>query len=1002
MHDRLRSDTEVNPSKKIGFVQRLSFKMGLGVVLFIILVMAANYYVLQTRGREVIVEQADKLNQKIGQTITLKLRERLAATESLTTALANLGIALQKNTTEFHQVIPFLIAQAGMEQLIAGGGIWPEPGAFIKGVDRQSFFWGRNSKGELEFYDNYNDPAGKGYHHEEWYVPARFLRKGEVYWSKSYRDPYSLEPMVTCTVPMWNDEGFQGVATIDLKLIGLSDFMAKQAELIGGYAFAVDRNNRLLSFPDAGNGLSVSARFRGTDHTRYPTVQELALSHPEFSNIEAVLNELDDRYQARVSDSSAEKLRALSQKIASASYQIDEYEAANIAAVLLGRHYLPSSNKYFSSVLDPVLNEPVSVSVFAMPDTGWKVIIAMPARYAKVAVAQIKSQMLSLLFVLVVLAAILFGLFFNTAFLSSVSRLTSQIRRLVSREDYVTRLRVEGSDELAHLASWFNIRTAQLSDVLNVLRAKNQALEEARKDAEQANRSKNVFLASMSHEIRTPMNAIIGMSEVLERTSLEPDQENYVSIMSTSAQALLSLINDIMDFSKVEANQLDLEQIPFDLRKALDDCADLIAFQANEKNLEFVYFMSPDINRHVIGDPGRLRQIILNLASNAVKFTSTGRVELWIEPTSQNAQTVNILIEVRDTGIGLSEQAQSSLFMPFAQGDNSTTRKHGGSGLGLTISQHLSALMGGRIEFRSEEGVGTTFTFNLKLAVESGKNWDSPLVLRSDVADRPRNKVLILGQSQYQVAVIERYVSALGYEAVELGAFHHWVAELEKCSEQDILSICCDEGLLGDPNALADRLPTNLKRHQMIVLGVRHQRFEVKIVKQMDLPVLFASQPLKFDALRALIETNNNSREMQDGQLIAKAPKPDLDLQALSHKRLLVVEDNKVNQQVILLMLKKLGLKADVANDGVEALEIVQYQHYDMILMDWQMPRMDGLEATRRIRAGRHNPKQVIIAVTANAMSGDVEKCLNAGMNDYISKPIRRDRLISLLTQWLH
>lgn len=973
-------------TKPSSFFQRLSFRMGVGVCVFVILVMLANYYVTQTRGREVIVEQVNKLNTKIGEAIVLKLNERLSATESLTTSLANLSLLLPKDESMFRRVMPNLIENAGMKNLIAGGGIWPEPYAFDENVERQSFFWGRNEHGVLKFYDEYNNPDGNGYHHEEWYVPARYMEKGQVYWSKSYMDPYSREPMVTCMVPMWDDKGFHGVATIDLKLAGLSEFMAEQAKLIGGYALVVDRNNRLLSSPDIDENYFELSIGEG----EFPTMYALAMHNSGFKELSKILIDIDEALLKKVNLSKTDNLFELTKRISEDSYQIDVAEASMIAAMLLGERYLLQEENYALLNSDPILREPVSVRVFTMLNTNWKLVVAMPLKYTDEAVSEITDSMSELLVILLLLSAIFYGMFFKTAFLSPVNRMTSQVRKLVSQEDYVAKLNIDGADELSRLAGWFNIRTAQLSDVLDKLNVKNNALDEALLESDQTNRTKNIFLASMSHDIRTPMNAIVGMSELLEKSELGLEESNYVRVINSSAQALLLLINDIMDFSKIEANQLNLEKIPFNLRQIVDDCADLINFQALEKNLEFIYFLSPKINPHLMGDPSRIRQIILNLAGNALKFTASGRVELWIESTHQTDETVNLHIDIMDTGIGLSASGEENIFMPFSQGDDSITRKFGGTGLGLTISKHLADLMGGSIQYRSVENIGTTFTFSVKLNTQDKLQKTHP----EPAGRHEKNRLLVLGQNNFQNEVIERYAEAVNYECKICSTLQSWLSALEHCESNSCVSLCDDLALLGDLTRLTKTLPPKLDQHRMIILKSPNDASwsDLKVLAP-ELNILTITSPLKFDVFSKLLNLDSNIEPAASGEKVL--------LSSFNYKKILVVEDNIVNQQIIVIMLRHMGLNADVVNDGIEAVEALQTKTYDLILMDWQMPRMDGLEATRCIRALSFERKPVIVAVTANAMMGDVDKCIAAGMDDYISKPIRRNKLALTLEKWL-
>ena len=998
-------DKEEGPRKyspvERSFYSGLTFRMSFGLLLFLFAVISVNYFVAETRGRDAILQQSDKLNDEIGKTITLSLREKLSATESLTRSLAKLATVLEPNPDEFMKVIPEILNQHGMENMVAGGGIWPEPYKFDESKELSAFFWARNAEGKLEYLDDYNNQNGRGYHHEEWYVPVRFMNPRKVYWSKSYRDPHSMEPMVTCSVPIFNNGVFFGVATVDLKLAGLSSFMQLQTRLIGGYAFALDRNNRLLSFPSTDQQRLAHFDISQYSEDAYPTIQALVEKNEALTSVQSELNRVSMQYEVNQPLQKVHEVDFLSQKIAKESDQINTDEARKIARILLDT----KSNEQFSMVVehgkrldilyDPLLKEASSVSVLHMPDIGWKVVVAMPARYTNLVVSQITEGMMGLLFVLLAFAALIYLLFFNSVFLLPVNKLTQQIRSLVSREDYVTMLNVKGSDELSQLASWFNIRTSQLAEALSNLKSRNKELSEAREIAEQANRSKNVFLASMSHDIRTPMNAIIGLSDVLKKTGLQKDQTQYVQVINSSAQSLLSLINDIMDFSKIEANQLDLEAISFDFRQVMDDCADLIFFQANEKRLEFVYFVSPSIPRFVIGDPNRLRQIILNLACNAVKFTESGRIELWIEVLSRNEQSAQLLIEVRDTGIGLSKTAQQKLFTPFVQADSSTTRKYGGTGLGLAISKHLADLMGGNIDFRSEEGMGTAFSFKLRLKI------DSSISIPCSQAHISHPNVFILGQNHFQNTVIENYLSTKANIVTVSTSVQTWLDYVNCKENKNCLTICTDFDLLTDVAALKNKLIVKDQRLNFLCFATQSELFDFNIegIKEV-LEIRFLSYPLKLDALETMLQGFTNISSENCVTTEVNSPSSQLPLSLFKQKKILVVEDNKVNQQVLMIMLGYLGLSADLANDGVDAIEAIKAHDYDLVLMDWQMPRMDGLEATRKVRLLKDIEQPIIIAVTANAMSGDVEKCLQSGMNDYLSKPIEKDKLEIMLRRW--
>lgn len=976
------------------FYRGLTFRMSFGLILFLCAVLIVNYFVVENRGRNVIIQQSDKLNDEIGKTIAVSLREKLSTAESLTRSIAQLSKVLDKTPETFMKVIPEILNQTGMEHMIAGGGIWPEPYLFDKKKARSAFFWARNDEGDLELLDDYNDENGRGYHLEEWYVPAQYLEPTKVYWSKSYRDPHSMEPMVTCSVPIWIQGKFSGVATVDLKLAGLSSFMQAQTSFVGGYAFALDRNNRLLSFPSTDEQRLVQFDVNQYSEEAYPTIETLVEKNNVLKTVQGELQRVSIQYELNQTRQKSQKVELLSQKIAQESDQIELLEAKKIAHIMLETQSPDSFSlfaehgKRLSILYDPLLKEASAVSVLHLPDIGWKVVVAMPARYTDSVVSQITQGMISLLFILLAMAAFLYLLFFNSVFLQPVNKLTQQIRNLVSREDYVTMLNIKGADELAQLASWFNIRTAQLAETLESLKNRNGELNEARETAEQANRSKNIFLASMSHDIRTPMNAIIGLSDVLKKTNLHKEQSQYVQVIHRSAQSLLSLINDIMDFSKIEANQLDLESISFDFRQVMNDCADVVFFQASEKHLEFVYFISPSVPRSMRGDPNRLRQIILNLATNAVKFTASGRVEVWVEALSQNDHAVQLLIEVRDTGIGLNAKAQQKIFTPFVQADSSTTRKYGGTGLGLTISKHLTELMGGSIDFRSEEGVGTTFSLKLKLTK------DAQGVIQIPQAAEFNSNVFVLGQNHFQNTVLENYLYAMGCSVTVAGSVQTWLDFLSVEDNRQCVTICTDCDLLGDLNQLQHALSVYTQCFKFLCFSNQNDRHELNLDDLWEqLNVGFITQPMKLDNIQTALSDLTTKQAEKSTDTLNKQSEVLAPLSQFKHKKLLVVEDNKVNQQVLMIMLGYLGLSADLANDGVEAVDAIQSQDYDLVLMDWQMPRMDGLEATRKVRIQKDIKQPVIVAVTANAMSGDIEKCLAAGMNDYLSKPIEKEKL---------
>lgn len=773
-------------------------------------------------------------------------------------------------------------------------------------------------------------------------------RQQKNYMSDVFIDPVTSEPMVLLATPMIDVLGdLKGTLVAEANLKFMWDLVSEIEVGENGLAYVIDANGRLLAFRD------ISLVLRGEGMLTLTAINRYLMPHENAAS--------------------------------------DERQSLNISKGILGNYVV------------------TALASLGTPD--WTVAIELPVLEAYAAIVQdIKISVLSMFIVFAL--AIFVGIYLSRRITRPIIELRDATTR-IGQGHLDTQIVVSIDNEIGELARSFNqmvqdlkqttVSRDALADEVAIRKMTELALNRAKQEAEKASLAKTEFLTNMSHEIRTPMNSIIGMTELAIELTTSKEQKEYLRIAASAADGLLDLINDILDFSKIEVGQVHLEQIPFNVQDVVESVCDILSVRCETKGLDLIGFVDPRLNTDVVGDPTRLRQVLLNLGGNAVKFTKKGEVCIKVTPAvTSNASNDGVAMhfEIIDTGIGMLRRAQRTVFEKFTQADNSTTRLYGGTGLGLSITKSLVEMMGGHIDVKSKKNAGSTFFFTVTLPPA-----DLPevVVATKTLFDFSEHNALLIDNNKTRRELLAQTLEAWGLN-VTTAANTREAAQLrtEQRSKLDIILV--DYQITDLPNnTIRDIIKQKSGSHPPQIIAFSNIG-AVGSKPDLDLKITHSiAKPVKQSRLLQVLRQSLANTHKGDADALLVSQQESLP-SAHRDRKILLVEDNEDNQRLATTILRKAGYQVEVAENGLRAIDAVKTMEYDVILMDVQMPVMDGFQATQEIRIYErqsNRPRTPIIALTAHAFQDYRQKCLQNDMDDYTTKPVKKKPLLQIIQNWL-